>query len=55
MSGHGVGGFLNVHEGPFGVGGGVVHTSKIKESERMRRMYLAPIEEGYSLSDELGF
>ena len=41
--------------GPFGVGGGAVHASKIVESARMRRMYLAPIEEGYSLSDEPGF
>ena len=54
-TGHGIGAFLNVHEGPFGVGGGAVHASKIVESARMRRMYLAPIEEGYSLSDEPGF
>ena len=45
-TGHGIGAFLNVHEGPFGVGGGAVHASKIAESARMRRMYLAPIEEG---------
>jgi len=54
-TGHGIGAFLNVHEGPFGVGGGAVHASKIVKSARMRRMYLAPIEEGYSLSDEPGF
>ena len=54
-TGHGIGAFLNVHEGPFGVGGGAVHASKIVASARMRRMYLAPIEEGYSLSDEPGF
>ena len=45
-TGHGIGAFLNVHEGPFGVGGGAVHASKIIESARMRRVYLAPIEEG---------
>jgi len=45
-TGHGIGAFLNVHEGPFGVGGGAVHASKIVKSARMRRMYLAPIEEG---------
>mmetsp|Transcript_13516 Transcript_13516/g.22477 ORF Transcript_13516/g.22477 Transcript_13516/m.22477 type:complete len:703 (+) Transcript_13516:98-2206(+) len=54
-TGHGIGAFLNVHEGPFSVGGGAVHASKIVESARMRRMYLAPIEEGYHLSDEPGF
>lgn len=54
-TGHGIGAFLNVHEGPFGVGGGAVHASKIIESAGMRRRYLAPIEEGYSLSDEPGF
>eukprot|EP00966_Prymnesium_polylepis_P022934 527380-Prymnesium_polylepis.1 len=45
-TGHGIGAFLNVHEGPFGLGGGAVHASKIVDSARMRRMYLAPIEEG---------
>ena len=45
-TGHGIGAFLNVHEGPFGVGGGAVHASKIVESAAMRRKYLAPIEEG---------
>jgi len=54
-TGHGIGAFLNVHEGPFGVGGGAVHASKIAESARMQLKYLAPIEEGYSLSDEPGF
>ena len=52
---HGIGAFLNVHEGPFSVGGGAVHASKIAASARMRRAYLAPIEEGYHLSDEPGF
>lgn len=43
-----------MHEGPFGVGGGAVHASKLVDSAAMRRKYLAPIEEGYSLSDEPG-
>ena len=54
-TGHGIGAFLNVHEGPFSVGGGAVHANKIQETARMRRMFLAPIEEGYHLSDEPGF
>jgi len=54
-TGHGIGSHLNVHEGPFGVGGGATHSSSIFKSESMQRRYLAPIELGYSLSDEPGF
>jgi len=47
--------YLNVHEGPMGIGGGTVSGDKIKANERMKRMWLAPIEEGMYLSDEPGF
>ena len=53
-TGHGIGAFLNVHEGPFGVGGGATHAEKLQGSERLR-MYTHGIEEGYHLSDEPGF
>ena len=54
-TGHGIGAYLNVHEGPFGVGGGAVRAERVAGSARMRRVYLAPIEAGYYLSDEPGF
>eukprot|EP01043_Picozoa_sp_COSAG02_P057162 COSAG02_NODE_6894_length_3302_cov_1.871995_2_plen_189_part_00 len=47
--------YLNVHEGPIGIGGGTVSGDKIKVNQRMKRMWLAPIEEGMYLSDEPGF
>jgi len=52
-TGHGMGAYLNVHEGPAGIGGGAAHISQC--SEARRRMYLHPIEEGFYLSDEPGF
>lgn len=39
----------------MGIGGGTVSGDKIKANERMKRMWLAPIEEGMYLSDEPGF
>ena len=39
----------------MGIGGGTVSGDKIKTNERMKRMWLAPIEEGMYLSDEPGF
>ena len=52
-TGHGMGAYLNVHEGPAGIGGGAAHISQVNEARR--RMYLHPIEEGFYLSDEPGF
>ena len=52
-TGHGIGAYLNVHEGPAGIGGGAAHIEQV--SEARRRMYLMPIEEGWYLSDEPGF
>ena len=54
LYGTGHGAYLNVHEGPFGVGGGATHAEKLQGSERLR-MYTHGIEEGYHLSDEPGF
>jgi Xaa-Pro aminopeptidase len=54
-TGHGIGAYLNVHEGPVGVGGGAVHASKILDSPRMLSHYVGPIEKGHYLSDEPGF
>ena len=54
-TGHGIGAFLNVHEGPFGIGGGSVDAERIASSSRMRRVYLWGMQEGYHLSDEPGF
>ena len=47
-----MGAYLNVHEGPAGIGGGAAHISQVNEARR--RMYLHPIEEGFYLSDEPG-
>merc|ERR1719174_723132 len=52
---HGIGAFLNVHEGPFGIGGGSVSSDAILASPKMRRLYLAPMLEGYHVSNEPGF
>ena len=55
-TGHGIGAYLNVHEGPFGVGGGAVRAERVAGSARMRRdSRLAPIEAGYYLRTEPGF
>jgi Xaa-Pro aminopeptidase len=53
-TGHGIGAYLNVHEGPAGIGGGTVPGNKILGNERMKRMYLAPFEAGQFVSDEPG-
>mmetsp|Transcript_2241 Transcript_2241/g.6364 ORF Transcript_2241/g.6364 Transcript_2241/m.6364 type:complete len:357 (-) Transcript_2241:84-1154(-) len=52
-TGHGIGAYLNVHEGPAGIGGGATVIGQV--SEARRRMYLYPIEAGHYLSDEPGF
>jgi len=54
-TGHGIGAYLNVHEGPMGIGGGSVPGSTIAKSERMRRVYLCGMEPGMHLSNEPGF
>ena len=54
-TGHGIGAYLNVHEGPFGVGGGAIAADKLMESAARMRMYMCPIDEGFYLSDEPGF
>ena len=54
-TGHGMGSLLNVHEGPFGVGGGAVGADKGLASANARQKYLHEIREGYYVSDEPGF
>ena len=53
-TGHGIGAYLNVHEGPAQIGGGSVSGDKIQSSERRRRLFLMPIEAGFFVSDEPG-
>ena len=50
-SGHGMGAYLNVHEGP--IGGGATHDRPLASPDR-QRTYLAPLEEGMYVSDEPG-
>ena len=54
-TGHGIGSHLNVHEGPFGVGGGAVAADKGLSSAAARGRYLHELHAGYYLSDEPGF
>ena len=53
-TGHGIGAYLNVHEGPAQIGGGSVPGDQILASERRRRLFLQPIVAGSLLSDEPG-
>mmetsp|Transcript_18448 Transcript_18448/g.59858 ORF Transcript_18448/g.59858 Transcript_18448/m.59858 type:complete len:480 (-) Transcript_18448:48-1487(-) len=53
-TGHGMGAYLNVHEGPMGIGGGTVPGSTIMGNERMKRVYLQPLKAGNYVSNEHG-
>ena len=53
-TGHGIGAYLNVHEGPAQIGGGSVPGDRILASEGRRRLFLQPIAAGAFLSDEPG-
>ena len=53
-TGHGIGAYLNVHEGPAQIGGGCVPGDRIQENPRRRRLFLMPIQAGFFLSDEPG-
>ena len=53
-TGHGIGAYLNVHEGPAQIGGGSVPGDRILASERRRRLFLQPITVGAFMSDEPG-
>jgi Xaa-Pro aminopeptidase len=48
-TGHGIGAYLNVHEGPMGIGGGSVSGNVIRKNSRMLAYYLEPIGEGVNL------
>uniref|UniRef100_A0A7S2MYP0 Xaa-Pro aminopeptidase P n=1 Tax=Helicotheca tamesis TaxID=374047 RepID=A0A7S2MYP0_9STRA len=54
-TGHGIGAYLNVHEGPLGIGGGNVPGDVIRVNPRMQAYYLEPIEAGMYVSDEPGY
>ena len=54
-TGHGMGSYLNVHEGPFGVGGGAVTADKQFASHAAKLRYLNEIRRGHYVSDEPGF
>mmetsp|Transcript_31491 Transcript_31491/g.45950 ORF Transcript_31491/g.45950 Transcript_31491/m.45950 type:complete len:696 (+) Transcript_31491:46-2133(+) len=54
-TGHGIGAYLNVHEGPIGIGGGNVPGDIIRSNPRMQAYYLEPIEAGMYVSNEPGF
>eukprot|EP00633_Aureoumbra_lagunensis_P007272 CAMPEP_0197318772 /NCGR_PEP_ID=MMETSP0891-20130614/52377_1 /TAXON_ID=44058 ORGANISM="Aureoumbra lagunensis, Strain CCMP1510" /NCGR_SAMPLE_ID=MMETSP0891 /ASSEMBLY_ACC=CAM_ASM_000534 /LENGTH=675 /DNA_ID=CAMNT_0042809381 /DNA_START=37 /DNA_END=2061 /DNA_ORIENTATION=+ len=51
-TGHGMGAYLNVHEGPMGIGGGALPASKLSNAAKLR--YLSDIHSGYYLSNEPG-
>eukprot|EP00635_Sarcinochrysidales_sp_CCMP3193_P013883 CAMPEP_0118889778 /NCGR_PEP_ID=MMETSP1166-20130328/538_1 /TAXON_ID=1104430 /ORGANISM="Chrysoreinhardia sp, Strain CCMP3193" /LENGTH=604 /DNA_ID=CAMNT_0006828373 /DNA_START=39 /DNA_END=1853 /DNA_ORIENTATION=- len=51
-TGHGIGARLNVHEGPFGIGGGANSAKTLSDAAKLK--YLHGIHEGYYLSDEPG-
>lgn len=53
-TGHGMGAYLNVHEGPFGIGGGSTSAAAIKKNERQKRVYLEPMQAGHFVSNEPG-
>ena len=53
-TGHGIGAYLNVHEGPAQIGGGSLTGDRILASQRRQRLFLQPISAGWFLSDEPG-
>lgn len=52
-TGHGMGAYLNVHEGPFGIGGGAQAASTLSPLAKLR--YLDDVKPGFYVSDEPGF
>ncbi|KAJ1459728.1 peptidase M24, structural domain-containing protein [Pelagophyceae sp. CCMP2097] len=52
-TGHGQGAYLNVHEGPIGIGGGATHAAALSAQRKV--MYLTGLEQGHYVSDEPGF
>lgn len=53
-TGHGMGAYLNVHEGSALIGGGNRPGKAIQRSEAAKRRFLSPLQEGHYLSDEPG-
>jgi len=54
-TGHGIGASLNVHEGPFGIGGSSRPGDFIRRHARLQDVYLEPIVAGYYCSNEPGY
>ena len=54
-TGHGIGAYLNVHEGPFGVSGASRPGDMIRKNPRAQQVLLEPVVEGNYLSNEPGF
>ncbi|GMH53850.1 hypothetical protein TrRE_jg10182, partial [Triparma retinervis] len=54
-TGHGIGAFMNVHEGPFGISGAGRPGDLIRRSQAAQAMLLQPVEEGYYMSNEPGY
>lgn len=54
-TGHGIGAYMNVHEGPFGISGASRPGNLIRKSPYAQSMLLQPIEEGYYMSNEPGY
>ena len=52
-AGHGIRSYLNVHEGPNGIGGGATSAGGV--SAARMTMYLAEVEAGHYVSNEPGF
>merc|ERR1712008_533454 len=53
-TGHGMGAYMNVHEGPFGIGGGNVSGAAILASEDRMRKFLEGFRVGHFVSNEPG-
>jgi len=54
-TGHGIGAYMNVHEGPFGISGSSRPGNLIRKSPFAQSMLLQPILEGYYMSNEPGY
>ncbi|GMI27277.1 hypothetical protein TeGR_g4510 [Tetraparma gracilis] len=54
-TGHGIGAYLNVHEGPFGISGASRPGNLVRKNPRAQQVLLEPIVEGNYMSNEPGF
>jgi len=54
-TGHGIGAYMNVHEGPFGISGASRPGNLVRKNPRALQVLLEPIKEGMYMSNEPGF